>query len=179
MGILGRVRPYIDEPSALSIYFSLIHSYLMYCVSVWGATFKKNLRPLITLQKKAMRIVGKVDSRAPSEPLFKKFKVLPLDKLVLYQSASIMHQVCLGTATPTVIQMFTPAHADRTLNFILPLKKSTRDRRSFSFTGVKVWNNLPLYIKRACCSTSTFNRHLKKFLSDASPSQINCISWNV
>lgn len=56
--ILVKSRHILDHKSLHTLYNTLILPYLSYCVEIWGNTYKTNLQPLCTLQKKAIRIIN-------------------------------------------------------------------------------------------------------------------------
>ena len=58
---------------------------------MWGNTYISNLRLLITLQKKAVRIMTSSDFYAHSGPLFKKLGTMKVIDLVYYRNALFMH----------------------------------------------------------------------------------------
>jgi Reverse transcriptase (RNA-dependent DNA polymerase) len=62
------------------IFFSCIQSRLDYAICCWGGIFSSNLLPLIKLQKWAIRIVFSKNKFEHSLPLFRKAKVLPLNR---------------------------------------------------------------------------------------------------
>ena len=57
IGILYKLRQYVDINTAKLLYYTLVYPYLTYCNIVWGNTFKQYLRPLMVIQKKAVRII--------------------------------------------------------------------------------------------------------------------------
>ena len=58
--------------------------YLCYCVGVWGSTYPSNLKRVVTLQKRAIRITSKSKFHAHTDPLFKELKMLKLDSIVRF-----------------------------------------------------------------------------------------------
>ena len=70
VGIMGRVKHMLNERALLLLYCSLVLPYLMYCVEVWGNTYKSTLQKICTLQKKAIRIVHKVSYNDHTNQLF-------------------------------------------------------------------------------------------------------------
>ena len=45
----------LPTSSLLTLYYSLVYPYLVYCVSVWGSTQSSNLKRILLLQKKVVR----------------------------------------------------------------------------------------------------------------------------
>ena len=58
--------------------------YLNYCVFVWGNTFDSYLNPLVVLQKRAVRVIAGAKRNSPTEPIFKKLKLLKLKQIYLF-----------------------------------------------------------------------------------------------
>ena len=57
IGVISRIRPFINTKIALLLYFSLIYPYLTYCNVVWASTYHSHLDRLNVLQKRIIRIV--------------------------------------------------------------------------------------------------------------------------
>ena len=52
IGILFKIRNFLDNYTLRSVYFTFIYPYLIYCVEVWGNTHDCHLDPLIKIQEK-------------------------------------------------------------------------------------------------------------------------------
>jgi len=74
----------------LSIYYTLIHSYITYALPVWSSTNKNNLNQIFLKQKAAVRIVSNSKATAHTEPIFKKLRILPLPLLVVFFKIQFM-----------------------------------------------------------------------------------------
>ena len=60
IGLLYRAKtskPYLEETSLKTIYFSYTHSYLNYVNIAWASTRIAKLKPILYKQKQAVRIV--------------------------------------------------------------------------------------------------------------------------
>ena len=68
----------LHKPALRTLYFSLVHPYLHYCISVWGSTYPTNLKRLVLLQKRALRIISKSCYDAHTNPIFKDLCILSL-----------------------------------------------------------------------------------------------------
>ena len=58
VGILSKVRHFVDNHILVMLYYSLIYPFLTYGVHVWGLTFPSFLTQLSIVQKKAIRILS-------------------------------------------------------------------------------------------------------------------------
>ena len=61
-GAMRRIRNFVTDKSLTMIYYSLIYPHLLYGISVWGNADNIHLDTLLTLQKKAVRIICNKDT---------------------------------------------------------------------------------------------------------------------
>jgi hypothetical protein len=59
----NRVKNFVDKPSVLNLYYSMIHSNISYGINIYGCANTTNLEKIRKKQKQAIRII----SNAPSE----------------------------------------------------------------------------------------------------------------
>jgi hypothetical protein len=71
-----------------SIYFACIHSHLCYAGIIVGCAAKKDIKPLMTLQKKAIRLVEGAKYNANTDQLFVKHHILKIYDLFKLQAAT-------------------------------------------------------------------------------------------
>ena len=57
IGMLSKIRNYVTPKVLTQLYYSLIYPYLTYGIAIWGNTYKSTLYPIVTLQKRAVRII--------------------------------------------------------------------------------------------------------------------------
>ena len=70
IGIVSKVRKYLNKSTLLELYYSFIYPYLTYCNQVWGLSCKSHMDALVKLQKRAIRIISGVHPRTHTDPLF-------------------------------------------------------------------------------------------------------------
>ena len=58
VGILAKLKPYLNHNALLSLYYAIFHLHLLYVLISWSSTFKTYLKKLSTLQNKTVKIVG-------------------------------------------------------------------------------------------------------------------------
>ena len=83
IGIIYKASFCLNEAFLRTLYFSLVYPYLCYCVGVWGSTYPSNpLKRVVTLQKRAIRIISRSKFDAHTDPLFKELNMLKLDSII-------------------------------------------------------------------------------------------------
>ena len=87
---LNKLKNDLPKPTLKLIYMAHIHSYLNYCSNILCMTNASTIKPLVTLQKKAIRIINKSEFHAHTAPLFKNEGILPIKKLIDYNAYLFM-----------------------------------------------------------------------------------------
>ena len=84
IGIITKARKVFDYETLLSLYNSLIYPSITYCIHVWGNAFPTHIKPIVLLQKKAVRIINGVPPRSSTEMLCKQSDFLKIDEVFKY-----------------------------------------------------------------------------------------------
>ena len=94
--VIIKARKVLQQESLISLWYSFIYPYLIYCNHIWGSACKTLIEPLFILQKKALRIITGVHPRSPSEPLFRQLKFLNCENIFKYLVGHLMYRVYHG-----------------------------------------------------------------------------------
>jgi hypothetical protein len=92
IGILSKIRYYVNINTLINLYYSLVYPFLIYGLIVWGSTYNSTLNPLYLLQKRALRIMTFSKFDEHSSPLFKQTKIIKFHDLVVFLMAIFMHK---------------------------------------------------------------------------------------
>jgi len=74
---LRNAKNFLNQKSLKMIYYALFHSHLIYACQIWSCCSESLLKPIVTKQKMAMRIILNAKYNSHTEPLFKKIIILP------------------------------------------------------------------------------------------------------
>ena len=164
VGIIYRARRYLSKKSLLSLYYSYIFPYLIYCIEVWGCAAKTHLQPLFLTQKKIVRLVTFSPYLAHTEPIFHSLLILPLDKLILHRIGIMMYTFSKGMLPDVLNRLYsknrdTHSYNTRSSN-LLRIPKGTLN---FTNISARLWNIIMLNIN-INCSFSIYRYNLKIFL---------------
>lgn len=96
MFFLRNAKNILSCKALRSVYFSLIHSHIIYAIQVWSSCPQSHMNSLFRLQKKAIRLISGSPYNAHTETLFKKFNILPLPLLVDFFKIQFMQQFSSG-----------------------------------------------------------------------------------
>ena len=77
VGILYKLKCVLPSKSLVTLYYSFIHSHLLYGLVVWGSTFLtyRHLNRLAALQNKAIRVIGGCNYNDSATPFYLEFEV--------------------------------------------------------------------------------------------------------
>ena len=122
VGILAKIRHYVPILILLQLYYTLIYPYLTYAVTTWGNTYATTLKPLITLQKKAIRLISLSEFRAHTCPLFAHLKILKFSDLIFLNNALLMYDFHENNLPSVFHDFFTPVSSVHKYNTRLASK---------------------------------------------------------
>jgi len=76
-----------------SAYYALVYPHLQYGAATWGQAPKTILKPLQTLQNKAIRLVANKPWNTSTNPLYHKMNILKQQDIIKLQIGKIMHDL--------------------------------------------------------------------------------------
>ena len=174
VGILSKLRYYTSNDILISVYYALIHSFLIYGIEVWSQTYPSHLKPISTLQKKAIRIITFSEPHSRSEPIFKSLnilKFLDLADIYILKFVYLWENKQLPTCfydfydSLNVIHRFNTRQTQNRNIYIKSVNSDQFGKRSIRYMGAILWNAISFDIKQ-CCLLSIFMKKLKNFKID-------------
>ena len=169
IGILCKLRKCFSSSTLLTLYYSFIYPYLLYCIEVWGNTSQCYLFPLFKLQKKSIRIIVSEKFNAHTKPIFLKLQILSVSKLHTYSILLFMFKYIKGILPSIFNEIFVQnidVHQYYTRQcYQLHVQKCNRNlsQKSVRCTGTALWNDT-LNIINNNCSLSVYKQHVKQYL---------------
>ena len=158
---LSRVRNLLPSNIKYIIYNSLFRSFIEYGVIAWGRAKGGDINAIHTLQKKAVRYIDNAKYNTHTDPLFCKFKILKVPDIVDYNCGTFMYKLTNNLLPTSFYNTFTKIrNFERSLNYQLQ-NTTKKSLQSFpSYTLPKLWNGLPLQLKRS----NSLNIFKRKYL---------------
>ena len=151
----------------LNIYKALVNPYINYGICSWGNTGKTQLNRLLVLQKRALRLINFSNSQEHAIPFFLQAKSLSLNFFYFECMCIMMHDIFNNRAPKNLNSLFKTSdhvryYKTRSISnqcFYIDSIRTESSTRSFTFTGAKIWNCLPVSIKTL--SKSKFKRNIR------------------
>jgi hypothetical protein len=152
-GILTKLKHILPKRTLITIYNSLVLSHLTYCNIVWGNTYNSRLKPLMTLQNKAIKAISFANYRDHVTPLYLDLRFLKLTHINTLQTAIFMFKLISDQLPVSFNHYFNlnnsvHSHFTRqTDHFHLPNSMTTNFAlQSILYHGPHTWNSLPTAI---------------------------------
>ena len=162
VGIIYKLKSYLNSNNLICIYHSLIASHLRYCITSWNHGNTILAKKIDNLCSKVIKLI--VKSNCNTTNLFSVTDMYTLEM------GKLMHKFNQNQLPTIFKNLFRPnntVHSHSTRNryaYHLPFYSTSVSQQSIQYSGAKVWNALPSDI-RALQSRSAFVTKLKKHLS--------------
>ena len=148
--MLSKARHFVPEDKLLSIYYAIFSSHMIFGCQTWGLNSSTpHFKKVITLQKRAMRIITFSKHSAHTEPLFKKLGILKIKDQISLLNCLFIHDQTRNILPKCFKNYFTPCidmHTTSTRrpgSIYIPFVYSKKyGRQSFKITSSNTWNNL-------------------------------------
>ena len=167
ISLLKQLSNYIPENIQKMFYQSYILPMIDYGSNSWGSTSNTNIERVNKLQKRAARIISKVDYTTLSADIIKRLGWIPVAKRINYNKAVLTYKA-MNNLTPSYISdLLTPTVCNRNLrssengSLILNKTMTALYTGSFTFSAPKVWNTFPTSFRLAS-SLNEFKQIVKE-----------------
>jgi len=119
---IKQVKRALSTDCLKTLFFALVHSHFASGIIAWGNANNSILKPLVTLQKRAIRVIHNAHYNSHTEPKFKSSGILKIPDLLVYQSLIFMFDYLLNKLPPSFNGTFT-------VNCERPNARSTRQSK--------------------------------------------------
>lgn len=168
IGILCKARKVLKCSTLSTLYNCFLYPYITYGIEVWGNAYECTIKPIIMLQKRAVRIIVSANYRAHTAPIFKSLEILPLKDVYELSVAKLMFKIMKDLTPGFMKTMFTSnvrvhGHLTRQRhNLHVPIARTNIMSRTFRHRGVHIWNNI-MNTMNLDCNFIVFKRHMKNY----------------
>ena len=155
VGIFYKLQNILPDWCLRNIYFSFVHSHLLYGIEMYANTKQIHLDKLEKLNNKLLRILQHKPLLYPTPQLYLNYNTLPIRLLHKFQILSLVHKALYATyklppAFATYFCTNDDVHAYYTRASSFPhLERANTSfgQRAIKFKGALLWNNMPSDIR--------------------------------
>ena len=157
IAVLRKIRRFIRTEQRILYYNAIIKQVMLYGSAIWSNCSADNLTGL-KLQKRAARVILGADTRSNSVNLFNKIKSgwLPFYDKAKVNKCSLVLKRLQGNC-PSYMYDLLKCNADlhtrsgrySALNLVCPrYNRESEGGRTFSVSATRLWNSLPINLKK-------------------------------
>ena len=186
IGLLYKIRPFVNNKLMKTLYYGLVYPHLTYAIEVWGSADNTHINKILILQKRFVRLITHSDKRQcdysflPSNPLFYTLKFHKIQDIFKLNISKFIFK-CLNKSTPINFhcwyRLTSQIHNYNTRSKFVNIQKEVTTQTLFVPTarttyyglkllkvqGSKIWNKLPPSL-RNIDSLNSFIKELKIIL---------------
>ena len=170
---IKRIRYSVPYKTLLSIYNSLVQPHLDYCSSVWGSCSKSLSQKLQKLQNRAARVITFSNYDRNTDELLRTINWVKLDRQRLVNKSIMMYKIVNNMVPEYLSSHFVLRSDTLTYNLrdsdgtlAIPQPRTNYCKRSLSYSGVVLWNSLPLNTRQSL-NLNEFKSKLKNYDFDS------------
>ncbi len=166
---ISKIRKYLTTEATEALVHALVSSRLDYCNALLIGIPACQLKRLQLLQNKAARIISRTGKYEHITPVLQKLHWLPVRYRIEYKVLLLVFKCLYGDAPcylKELLKLYTPKRSLRSgaLNLLsTPKCPNKKGDRAFSIAGPKLWNDLPIYLRKPL-SITVFKKGLKTCL---------------
>ena len=173
-GILSKLRYYAPISVLRSVYFGIAYPHLHYGITSWGNSASKYITKVQVQQNFILKIMTKTSFfKTRLSPIYRQLNFLNLSSIFELEVIKFVYKFKNKTLPILFYNYFRSAsqtHSYPTrfaldLNWtVMPCNK-TSTQRSICYEGNKIWNKLPIEVKKNYCLTfKIFCKKIKTYL---------------
>jgi len=184
--VMRKAKNVLNKSSLKLLYYSLIHSHIIYAIQVWSSCPPSLINKIHRLQKQAVRIIHGAKYNAHSEPLFKSLNILPVADLISFFRLQFMQKFSFGLLPSSFTTTWT-TNAARNLNLnnlhayplrnsenlFIPTSRLVSLEKHPLYLLPKIWSDFVDPIKFIRNKTE-FNCKLKRFFLNTLSATLAC-----
>jgi hypothetical protein len=146
---LSKLRNLLPKHIKYTVYNSLFRSHIEFGVTAWGRSKSTNIKRICVLQKRAVRYIENAKYNSHTGQIFSKFNILKFPDLVNLNQACFMYKYVNDKLPLSFTNFFIKLqNFDRSLSFQLGRLKMSNLNCFAPYAIPKLWNELPLNLKR-------------------------------
>ena len=169
VGMLKKIRHYVNLDTLKNIYHAIFGSLMQYGCQIWGQKINSHVKRIVKLQNRAIRVINFKDYQHPTEKLYKDSKILKFQDHISLLNYLFVSDSLMDNLPKSLCKQFSNVHqihshpTKNLVNHCITLPKSrTINYGIHSIMGQSCRNYNFLQINCNSQSIHTKSRYLKK-----------------
>ena len=148
--LLSKLKYIVDTDTRKLFFNAQIKPHIDYASVVWDGCSDVLKKILNSLHRRAVKLIFP-DTTLTTDQNLKEMRIVILQKQLEYNKGLFMYRVLSNEAPGYISNLYihTPSRYSNSRNYHLSLPRPRIDifKTSISFSGVYLWNNLPLTVR--------------------------------
>ena len=157
IGTLKRIKPFVPAQMLQPIYSALIQPYFDYCSPLWDTCNKTLKDKLQKYQNRGARIIAGASYKIRSADVLQALEWEDLESRRIITKATLMYKILNDYSAPNLKKLLKRRNSIQTFydlrnsqnNLDLPKPRREFLKKSFKYSGSRLWNNLSPEAKEA------------------------------
>ena len=172
LGIVKRIRQYIDQGTMNMLYNAIVLPHIDYCCPIWSTAADKHVNKIQILQNHVARVTLRCKVRDKHvSAIYDELKWMTVRQRADYFTLTLIYRCVHGLAPDYLAQnivnsMKTHSYGTRSMssnNIYIGRSRTDWGRRTFRKHGAGLWNHLPRHIKHSA-NIQVFKKNLKDYI---------------
>ena len=165
-GMMRRMKSYVPKYTLMHVYNALLIPYFDYCSLVWDTCSNYLTENLQKLQNRAARVITGKTYEIRSREILSDLGWQPLEKRIRFKKATFMYNIKHNDSNKPMKDMFEISNnkfhnlRSNAVDFHIPKPKTDFMKKSISYSGALLWNNLPTAAKQQGITINKFKNIL-------------------
>ena len=159
---LNRIKHFLDQHTRKLFFHAYIQPDIDYVSSCWDLASQNCLKPLQRLYKRSLKLVLlKSSSLLPDD--YKNLNVLPLNLRCQFNKGVLMYKIVNNLSPTYLYEKFQARTVRNKSSIFVPRPRTDFFMSSLSYSGAKLWNELPDSLRKKN-SLQSFKTAYHKYL---------------
>jgi len=157
--MMSSIKPFVSLNTLKTVYYSYFNAIISYGLPFWGNS--PHGMKIFRMQKRIVRIMMGYKKRVSCRNLLRNLEILP------FVSQYILLLMLFVVKNKNLFTLNSKNHTKNTRqfnNFYQPITNFTVYQKGVHYMGIRIFNNLPPYIKDISNNVRKFEIYLKQFL---------------
>ena len=143
---LNRIKHFLDQHTRRLFFHAYIQPDIDYASTCWCLASQNCLKPLLRLYKRSVKLILlKSSSLLPGD--YKELNILPFDLRCRFNKGVLMYKIMNNLSPPYLYDKFKMLNIRDKFSIFIPRPRTDLFMTSLSYSGAKLWNELPDSLK--------------------------------
>ena len=161
---LNRIKHFLDQHSRRLFFHAYLLPDIDYASTCWDLASQNCLRHLSSIYRRSLKLILLKSTIHNSD--YKELNILPLNLKCRFNKGVFMYKIMNGLAPSYLVDKFPSIQVRSKTKIFIPRPRTDLFMSSFTFSGSKLWNEMPCHLK-SFSSLFSFKKAYSKFLMDS------------